>query len=669
MRIPFSSLLSKSISTRFLVLTVTMVFVIFGSLGVFIATQNAAALRSALGSKANSVANLASSTGGEYLTNFNFIALDLLVDNIAKDPEVVFAGFYDIENQLVTKRPLPVALGDVETVTRELKGADGAVVGSLKIVYRQDAISRSLMKSIFILVAGTLAAIVLLAGGISVISKRLILGPVNRLCASIAIISEGDLSHQLQSGADDEIGALADSLNVMVSSLNQMVRQVNSATSELAGISDNLADASEKVVTAARLQAEAITNTSSAVVQINASIKGVAQNVETLSVSASESASSILEMAASVEEVALNTENLSQASGNVSSSIVQMASSIKQVGNGVNSLLEATNSTASSVMEMDVSIKQVEKNAADASAISAEVRKDAELGKIAVEASISGIIEIKKSSDLTIEVMNSLSSRANDIGAILSVIDNVASQTNLLALNASIIAAQAGEQGRSFAVVAEEIKALAERTRTSTREITEVIKGVQNETELAVNAIQTANNSIVEGKTLAERSGEALEKIYSGVQKTTEQMQEIARATLEQSKGSQLIRDATERVSAMVTQIANATREQALGSSQIISATDEMKQLTDQVRNATREQSNVGNFIAASTENISGMISQVKRASEEQSRGSEQISLAVGDIQSSAQINLEATRMMNDSVTNIFTQINVLKKEMSSFKV
>ncbi len=346
-----------------------------------------------------------------------------------------------------------------------------------------------------------------------------------------------------------------------------------------------------------------------------------------------------------------------------------MTSSIKQVGSGVSSLLDAASSTASSVMQMDVSIRQVEKNAADASAISEEVRKDAELGKAAVASTISGINEINKSSGITFEVIKSLSQRANDIGAILSVIDDVAEQTNLLALNAAIIAAQAGDHGKGFAVVAGEIKDLAERTRSSTREITQVIKGVQDETALAVNAIQTANKSISDGKALAEESGAALQKIYDGVQKATDQMQEIARATLEQSRGSQLIRDAAEKVSDMVNQIANATKEQALGSDQIITSTEMMKQLTDQVRNAAREQSNVGSFIAASTENITGMISHIRQACEEQSRGSDQISCSVEDINASAQINLEATTMMNESVNSIFAQINVLKKEMRAFKV
>ncbi len=291
------------------------------------------------------------------------------------------------------------------------------------------------------------------------------------------------------------------------------------------------------------------------------------------------------------------------------------------------------------------------------------------MGRSAVEASIVGINEIKRASDITAEVINLLSERASAIGVILSVIDEVAGQTNLLALNAAIIAAQAGEHGRGFAVVADEIKGLAERTSASTKEITRVIGAVQDETARAVEAIHLAEKSIAEGKTLSEKSGEALNKIYAGVQKTTDQMREIARTTLEQSKGSQMIREAMEQVSEMVGQIAKATTEQAQGSELIMTSSEQMKRLTEQVRNATFEQSKVANFIAQSTDNITGMISSISRSSGEQSRGSDQIAHAVGDIESSASINLEATKVMDDVVSNLFMQIEVLREQMKVFKV
>ena len=662
-------LLTRSIGTRFLVLTIAMVVIIFGALGAFIAQQNASALRASLHSKSTSVADLASRTGAENMTNYNYAALDLLVENIAKDADVVFVGFYNDKKELVTKRQMPASLVNVQMTDHELKDPSDAIVGTLKIGYRKDTVSRSLQNSIIILVSGTLAAIVIFSFGISIASRRMILNPVNSLCASIEKVAKGDLSQWLEAASNDEIGTLTSSLNGMVRNLNQMVRKVDSAADEINGITGNISNASRNVVDAAQVQSDGVNSTSAAIVEISASIKGVNQNVANLSSTAAESSSSILEMSSSVEEVALNMDALTQSVADVSSSITQMTVSIRQVSGGVSSLLDVANSTTSSVIQMDSSIKQVERNAAAASKISEKVQQDAEIGWTAVEESIAGIDEIKSSTEITFESINELSAKTSEIGTILQVIDDVAEQTNLLSLNAAIIAAQAGEQGKGFAVVAEEIKLLAERTRNSTGEIAKVIKGVQDETAKAVNAIKRAEKSVNNGKSLSDKSGAALNKVVEGVRNAAEQIKEIAAATLEQSKGSQQISEAMEQMSNMVKQIDSATREQALGTDLIMASTEKMKSITAQVRTATVEQSATGKFIAASTENITDMINQIKRACAEQERSIELISESVGDIQSSASINLDATKLMDQSVERLFQQINSLRGEMGMFKV
>jgi len=484
-----------------------------------------------------------------------------------------------------------------------------------------------------------------------------------------AVVEEGNLSNRLTVESDDEIGELAGSLNKLVEMLHDMVSKVDVSSLELSRISRTLSDASKKVVNGAEQSNGRVAETSSAVAEINASIKEVSHGIDGLSLSASENSSSVLEMAASVEEVALNVENLSQSVDDVSSSIIEMAAAIKHISDSVNGLIDSSTVTASSVIQMDSSIRQVEKSALDTTAISEEVRRDAETGKVSVEATIKGMQEIKRSSHITHEVIVTLSEKASDIGTILSVINEVAEQTNLLALNAAIIAAQAGEQGKGFAVVADEIKELADRTSSSTREIEDLIQGVQVETKRAVEAINLAEKSIADGELLSQKSGVALGKIVAGVEMASEQVGEIARAAAEQAKGSQMIREAMEQVTDMIMQIANATQQQNKGSELIMTAVERMKVLTAQVRSSTREQSKVGSLIAGSTENITSMIQQIKRACDEQSRGSEQIVTAVEDIQKSTHENLSAAGTMEKAVNGLFQQVEVLKKEISTFSL
>ena len=477
----------------------------------------------------------------------------------------------------------------------------------------------------------------------------------------------GDSRRQAKDG--DEIGELNNALNGMVENLNTMVKSVNRSVDELSLISGNISGASKRVLDAAEIQVEAANNTSSAMTQINSSVKGVAESVDSVSQSAAESSSSIAEMASSMVEMAHSVEILAGSVEEVSSSIIEMTAAIKQVGSNVGSLLESVETTALSIAEMDGSIKHIEENASDTASIVQEVSADAATGQNAVQAVIDGMDEIRQSSRTTSEVVKILSARATAIGNILSVIDEVADQTKLLALNAAIIASQAGEHGKGFSVVADEIKKLAERTSSSTREIEAVIRGVQDETLRAVEAIGQAERRIEDGVILSRKSGEALDKIVTGAEQASQRMEEIARATVEQGKGSGMIREAMEQITDMVEQIARATHEQENGSGQIIDNVTKMKELTGQAKNSTLEQSRVAALIARNSEEITDMMRQINRICDEQQRGSEQVMSAVADIQGSTTINLEATQVMKDALAKLYSHTEILKNEMNVFRV
>ena len=482
-------------------------------------------------------------------------------------------------------------------------------------------------------------------------------------------VAAGNLTETVDVTSRDELGHLALALSTMVESLRGMVEKVNSSAAALTEISGNIFDASRNVITAAGEQAGNVEETSHSMQEINASVEDVAKGVSGLAVSASETSSSTLEMAASIEEVALSMETLARSVDEVSSSITEMTAAIKQIAGSVQVLMDASSTTASSISEMDVSIKQVERSASDAATIAKDVLLDAEIGREAVEATIKGMEEIRSSSRITGEVITSLSGKAEAIGNILSVINDVAEQTNLLALNAAIIAAQAGEHGKGFAVVADEIKELAERTKSSTGEIADVIRGVQEETLRAVEVIRKADLSIEEGGILSHKSGAALQKIVSGVQSSTEQVTGIARAAAEQARGSQMINQAMEQVARMIQQIGNATREQEKVSEIILDSAERMKNLTSQVRSSTREQSNTGNAIAQSTEKISVTTKQIDTACAIQKNSSLKVIQAVKGIQNSTNVNLDATKILDDSVSSLSVQVSVLQQEMKWFKV
>jgi methyl-accepting chemotaxis protein len=484
-----------------------------------------------------------------------------------------------------------------------------------------------------------------------------------------AAVASGDLNKTLNISCHDEVGELGDSLNSMVADLRVIISHVGATSGNLSDVSTGIGHASSRMVVSVERQTEDVTEITAASHEISQLIDHVNKGVNQLNSSAEESSSSVTELATSIEEVARNMEMLTASVDGIGSSISQMSGAIRQIDHGVHDLMDTSASTASSMLQFDTSIRQIEAYAKESALISGQVRSDAESGKQAVADTISGIGEIMHASRTTAESIGALSEKAKNIGSIVTVIDEIAHQTSLLALNASIIAAQAGVHGRSFGVVAVEIKQLAERTTRSTREIGEVIKGVQTEVTRAVNSIGAAADSINNGEQLSHQAGAVLEKIVDGVNRTAQQMAEIARATKEQSKGSEMIRSAMEQIAEMATAIANSTDQQREGSGAIQMEADKVRMFSAQVMNSMQEQANVGEMIRQMAQEVSDMSSEIRQVCEDQNLGSQRIVKSVERIRQSAADVRQETQVIDNEVVKLGKQSELLQKEMSNFKV
>ncbi len=354
------------------------------------------------------------------------------------------------------------------------------------------------------------------------------------------------------------------------------------------------------------------------------SLRQIAQHVEVLAASAEESSSSIMEMTATNDEVAENIVELAGSVRETVASIEEMAFSIKEVAKNVDALSLTAEETSSSMNEMDVSIDQVQSNANETARLSEEVAQDAERGAESILKTIGEIYRIKESTQEAVSVIANLGSRIDAIGQILNVIDDVAEQTNLLALNAAIIAAQAGEHGKGFAVVADEIKDLAERAGASTKEIADLIKTIQSESKNAIAAVERGAHNVDRGVEVSNEAERALKKILESSQKSTNMVRAIARATVEQAKGSKQVTDAIGRIAETVQQIAAATAQQARGSELIMNGSEKMRTIAQQVERSSQEQTRGGRQMSQAIESISSMVSQLNTAHRAQKESTEE---------------------------------------------
>ncbi len=414
-----------------------------------------------------------------------------------------------------------------------------------------------------------------------------------------------------------------------------------------------LADLTRKLGDGVSTQLAAAEETAKQITEMAKSINEIAQGVEALATSAEESSSSILEMTATSDEVAENVGELAGSVRETVSSIEEMAYSIKEVAKNVDALSLTAEETSSSMNEMDVSIDQVQSNANETARLSEEVALDAEKGAEAILKTISEIYRIKESSQDIVSVISNLGSRIEAIGQIVNVIDDVAEQTNLLALNAAIIAAQAGEQGKGFAVVADEIKDLAERAGASTREITDLIKTIQAESKNAISAVERGALNVDRGVEVSNEAERALKKILESSQKSTNMVRAIARATVEQAKGSKQVTDAIGRIAETVQQIAAATAEQARGSELIMKSAEKMRLITQHVERSSQEQARGGRQITTAIENISAMVSQLNQSHRQQSRVTETVLNTASRIEHSAKGQDASLKQLSGAVDRL----------------
>ena len=436
----------------------------------------------------------------------------------------------------------------------------------------------------------------------------------------------------------------------------------------LHGVTDAIHAAADRVTEAisevASERSAGILETSSMLEEMNESMKGIGENTERLSESAEESSSSILEMGATVEEVGGNMQALGGSAEECVASIGQMATAIREVAGNVEGLSEVAEETNAAMEEMAATIKQVEDNAGDCRQLSLEVVSAAEQGRERVSATIFGIEAIRSASEDAQGVIVSLGRRAQEIGEILDVIDEVAEETKLLALNAAIIAAQAGEHGRGFSVVADQIKDLADRVGASTKEISTLIKAVQDESANAVGAVQEGAQMVAEGVRLSNEAGGALERITERAQRSGDMIGEIARATSEQTKGAGAVANAMERLRDMVSEIRRSMEEQTRGSDLVMNASGSMRDLAQQVRGMVQEQDGASRRITLNIEDIREMVQRINRAVQDQRGGVAQAVMAMGSLSGDDGKNSDALEKLNQLVTALREEAKRLSAEI-----
>lgn len=496
----------------------------------------------------------------------------------------------------------------------------GDVLGGIEIVVPIESEMSAAMAYIWRSIGYGFAVVLTMAFVGLAFIRRVITGPIFNVLDTTKYLAEGDLTVRASVTSDDEIGDLAVQTNEVVANLHTMIEDIRLVTDDALDISSTVKEMSRVVLDGSNKQGASIDSIISSMEGVNTLITEIAKATDVLASSVEKGSSSVLELDASVNEVVDNTESLFVSVDETARSTKDMSSSIKVISENIENLSSAITQVSSSMSEINASIKEVETNASEGNRFADEVISDARAGMKSVESTIGGMVKIKETTREGADSINNLCKRIQEIGQILDVIRDVAEETNILAINAAIIAAQSGEYGKSFSVVANEIKDLAERTTSSAKEVSEIIQAVEIESGRAGNAMERGVESVEEGVRLAVEAGEGLKKIVASAQRSTSSVREIARAAAEQAKGSRQAVEATEKVAEMTKRIANSAREQARGSELINKASERMSEIAYKVKGSTRAQVEANEQIKQTMDDVSRMVTHINKAIGEQSR-------------------------------------------------
>jgi methyl-accepting chemotaxis protein len=437
------------------------------------------------------------------------------------------------------------------------------------------------------------------------------------------------------------------------------IQELSTVADRVRGLPSRLESTFGSIEEATSNQEEAVEETASLVANMKQSMLTIGERVDVLLQSSDSSASSVLEMSSSIDEVASNTATLHEVVEASTSSVHEMGASIRQVAQGAESVQELAESTASSVVQMDRSVQEVSSNALEASSLTERAHAGATAGAEAVRATITDIEQISSLTNEAKDRLGGLVSRISQIGSILAAIDEINDETKLLSLNAAIIAAQAGEQGKAFLVVANHVKTLSQRTAGSTHDIESLIADIEVESSGAVRAMEAGIKAVAKGVERSQDAGSALVSIQEACRDASERVGEIARATAEQSRSSKGVAESTQTTSAQIQQISQAIREQRRASESMLESAERALETCGHVHRSTDEQRRTSRQMAVAISEIADMVRTIGEQTTVHARASESVSESVMHL-------LENARQSGSSIEPIRNWVAELAQDAES---
>lgn len=463
------------------------------------------------------------------------------------------------------------------------------------------------------------------------------------LSAALQELAEGDLTGSFEVTAQsvtidtgDEIGRLASSFNDMIARLHEAGEAFATMRVKLHDLVGQVADDADTLSAASAQLATTSDQAGGATQQIAATIQQVAQGMAEQSRAISQASTQVTQVRQAIDSIAEGAQEQAAVVNRTTQDMTTLNASINAIVEGAGEQTDAT-SRAKAVSEaMDEAVQQIaDRSQRVAGRIEGNL-KDAQTGEAVSHEAVASMDQLEATTAALGERIRDLGARSEEIGAVVEVIDEIAGQTNLLALNAAVEAARAGEHGRGFAVVADEVRKLAERSSQATDEIRQMIRMVQGGTKETVEAMDQAGETVQVAIAQTRNAGEAFEAIVAGATKSAEQVE----ATLEAVRVVQSAAEQLQEVVAAVDNVAERNRsvatEMRTAAEAVVASLEQVSAVVEENTAATEEMAASSAEVMEAIENVAGVAEESSAAAEEVSAAAEEMNAQVEDVTASA---------------------------------
>jgi len=439
-----------------------------------------------------------------------------------------------------------------------------------------------------------------------VVVRHVIVKPLQSISQTWQSLAEGDSNCQFTVKSNDEIGAVARSCRLVTGRMKELI---DISKKVAAGdLTVEVKPASKEDILLVAF-AQMVENQRNLIAKVKATATSVADASKQLSSASEQTARATQQIAGTVQQIARGTSEQSVSLQQTSASVEQLSSAISQIAAGAQEQAKGIEEASAMINRVSTAMTKVATNAKAGDDEWQSTAASAAEGARQAHATVEGMNKIRKAMDVVSVRVSDLGARSEEIGKIVATIDDIAAQTNLLALNAAIEAARAGEQGRGFAVVADEVRKLAERSSGATKEIATLVGGIQMRLREAVSAMQEGGKDIEVGYKLAADAGVALDDILARSQNVGKQVEQISKASRELQGLSSGMVETIDRINRIVEQNAAATQQMTDSSSKVATA-------IEVTADAAQDNSAASQEVSASVEEMSAQVEEVLAASQ-----------------------------------------------------